>query len=329
MATAPPPNPFPLSAFHVAYERCLALESAAPSLQALPDCPPPVICARLLGHLLRLSPAGNPRGRVQREIALATDGVTLMKLAGHYMSNFIKAFKRSNGPTPAPSEHPSRPSSLDAREYTMTLMKDSGIDHGTARTHALLRDNNSCILSGAEDVRVGGFRRLEAVHIIPQAINRNIGEEGTKQSRSASVWSVLGMFTEVDLFELLAGRLIHRLENIMMLQYECHAVFDDLVLWLKPVEGAQDTYSVHSAHPKVKGALGIPDTVHFSTTTGYPLPHPALLSLHALCCEVAWMSGAAEYIMDIERRMDQTRVLANDGSNADVLVKALALVGTY
>jgi hypothetical protein len=41
------------------------------------------------------------------------------------------------------------------------------------------------------------------------------------------------------------------------------------------------------------------------------------------------MSGAAEYIMDIERRMDETLVLANDGSTADVLMGALSLVETF
>lgn len=38
------------------------------------------------------------------------------------------------------------------------------------------------------------------------------------------------------------------------------------------------------------------------------------------------MSGAAEYIMDIERRMDDTKVLANDGSSVDMLMVALSPV---
>jgi hypothetical protein len=37
------------------------------------------------------------------------------------------------------------------------------------------------------------------------------------------------------------------------------------------------------------------------------------------------MSGAAEYIMDIERRRDNTKVLAKDGSNAQLLVSVLML----
>lgn len=69
--------------------------------------------------------------------------------------------------------------------------------------------------------------------------------------------------------------------------------------------------------------------VTFSTKTDLPLPDGTYLALHALCCEVAWMSGAAEHIMDIERRMDGTDVLANDGSTADLLANALAHVLVY
>lgn len=72
--------------------------------------------------------------------------------------------------------------------------------------------------------------------------------------------------------------------------------------------------------------MRVPDIVTFSTTTKFPLPHPSYIALHALCCEMTWMSGAEEYIVDIERRMNQMGVLARDGSTADALMDALALV---
>lgn len=46
----------------------------------------------------------------------------------------------------------------------------------------------------------------------------------------------------------------------------------------------------------------LPEYVTFATATTLPLPNPKYLALHALCCEVAWMSGALQYIMDIEMR---------------------------
>ena len=41
------------------------------------------------------------------------------------------------------------------------------------------------------------------------------------------------------------------------------------------------------------------------------------------------MSGAAELVMDIERRMDRTDVLASDGSTADLLANMLARVKAH
>ena len=41
------------------------------------------------------------------------------------------------------------------------------------------------------------------------------------------------------------------------------------------------------------------------------------------------MSGAVEYIMDIERRMDDTKVLAKDGSSVDLLMATLSVVETF
>lgn len=143
---------------------------------------------------------------------------------------------------------------------------------------------------------------------------------------SEGVWTILSTFVDVNILEELAGNLIHRLENIMSMELSCRRAFDELVLWLKPVEGLPHTYRVYEARHGLKRRMSIPDIVTFSTTTEFPLPCAAYLAVHALCCEVARMSGAAEYIMDTEREMDQTSVLANDGSTADALVGVLTLV---
>lgn len=335
MPTPLPPNPFPGNAFYVAYERCLALEAAAPDLRALHHCPPPIVCARILGYLLHLAPAGNGQGQVQREIVSAVDNVQLMELAGHYLSRFIctckfRPIRRSSGPMPEPSEHSSRSSLEDVCQYAKALtVEDGNLDHHSARLAAMRRDSKCCMLTGGKNYPDGGLVWVEAAHIIPEATNTHIGEEGQKQYHPATVRATLSMFTDVNILDALSGRLIHRLENIMTLEYNCHKAFDELALWLKPVEGLQDTYRVYEARQGLKEIMRVPDIVTFSTETEFPLPCPAFLALHALCCEVACMSGAAEYLMDIERRIDRTRVLEKDGSTADLLSRTLALVQTY
>ena len=64
-----------------------------PIFKPPPTVPPPIVCARLLGHLLRLAPAGNGRESVQRGITSAVDDATLMKLARHYLINILNACK--------------------------------------------------------------------------------------------------------------------------------------------------------------------------------------------------------------------------------------------
>lgn len=55
----------------------------------------------------------------------------------------------------------------------------------------------------------------------------------------------------------------------------------------------------------------------------FPLPDPRYLKIHAACARVAHLSGAGEYIQDIFRDMEECRVLAEDGSTADMLNFAL------
>ncbi|KAF8548275.1 hypothetical protein OG21DRAFT_1423357 [Imleria badia] len=330
-----PENPFPPSAFHDAYSQCLILEAEARAsrVASVEGCPPPIVCARLLGHLLRLAPAGNPQGQLQREIALAySDHPTLMRLAATYLQNFIRTFKRSSGPTPAPSEHPSRPSFEDAREYTMSMMGECTIDHRSARNHAMTRDNHRCMITGLKDHnQPDGQVAVQTAHIIPQSVNKNIGEHTAKRFQSAGVWSILSMFSRDTIIKDLAGNRIHRLENILSMNIYSHALFDELKLWLKPVEDAPHTYRVCTVTDSIRLVPGgsLPERVTFSTATDLPLPHPEFLALHALCCEVAWMSGAAEYIMDIERRIGDTKVLAKDGSTVGLLIAVLSAVEAH
>ena len=46
---------------------------------------------------------------------------------------------------------------------------------------------------------------------------------------------------------------------------------------------------------------------------------PKLLGLHAACARVAHMSGAAEALDEVERDVENTKVLALDGSSAHLL----------
>jgi len=90
-----PNNPFQTDKLQAAYNQCLTLEAEAPFLEPAKHlgCPPPIVCARLLGHLLRLAPPGNGQVQLQQDITSAKDHATIMQLATFYLNNFICACK--------------------------------------------------------------------------------------------------------------------------------------------------------------------------------------------------------------------------------------------
>ena len=62
-----------------------------------------------------------------------------------------------------------------------------------------------------------------------------------------------------------------------------------------------------------------------STDRSLELPDPRYLKLHAVACRVAHMSGAADYLDQFDRDLEEKGVLAHDGSSADLLASQLYL----
>ncbi|KAH0836379.1 hypothetical protein J3R83DRAFT_7957 [Lanmaoa asiatica] len=196
----------------------------------------------------------------------------------------------------------------------------------------MYRDNNCCLVTGLKDFQQsGGEIVVQTAHIIPESVNKNVEEHAANVSRhqSASIWSILSMFHNESIIQDLAGHRINLPENILSLNVASHHLFDALMLWLKPLDESPHTYRVCTAKDSLRRSPRLLEYVTFSTTTEVPLPSRKYLALHALCCEVAWMSGAAEYIMDIERRLDDVKVLANDGSSVELLMAALSVVEAF
>jgi len=60
-----------------------------------------------------------------------------------------------------------------------------------------------------------------------------------------------------------------------------------------------------------------------SAHANLPLPNPARLRIHAACCNIAHLSGAGKYMSRMSQDLEDTQVLVEDGSSADVLSFAL------
>ena len=70
---------------------------------------------------------------------------------------------------------------------------------------------------------------------------------------------------------------------------------------------------------------GDPIFVEFNSKhENVPPLDPLLLALHATCAHVMHMSGATEFFDQVEWEVEETRVLASDGSSAILLSHLLS-----
>ena len=136
---------------------------------------------------------------------------------------------------------------------------------------------------------------------------------------------------------------LRRMENVMTLDSLIHLGFCRMFLWLEEVPGEvsvsaaqlpslteinssawqSNTYYVRLEGSMTRKDWDIPEeivTVTFTPHTGDPLPSPAYLRIHAACCRVANMSGAAEYLNAVADETEETGILnelESGGTSAD------------
>ncbi len=92
-----PGRPLPANGFHAdkpefsAYARCLSLEYHASSIRR--DGLSTLVCARILGYLLRYAPTNEGLVYVASEINHCADDSALILLAEKYSKHFIRCCK--------------------------------------------------------------------------------------------------------------------------------------------------------------------------------------------------------------------------------------------
>jgi hypothetical protein len=152
------------------------------------------------------------------------------------------------------------------------------------------------------------------------------------------VWAILECFGYKDLPDRLCGDGIHSLDNVMTLEYDIHAWFDELKLWFEAVvsglqsvspcseclqDDKENTYNICVTKERILGQFQVNPIEFTSADPDLPLPNPTYLKIHAACCRVAHLSGAGEYMDKVLEDVEDMGVLSKDGSSAHVLEYAL------
>ncbi|PPQ94170.1 hypothetical protein CVT25_003755 [Psilocybe cyanescens] len=331
----PRPNPFhpdnqPI--VYSAYEMCLDLESRHDQVAKIQEVRlPSLICARLLGYMIREAPTAEGRNDFAREVKRCqldpnidmpfylrqqrTDAA-LLDLAQLYNDHLLRVFHSKNSRTPTPKSHHSPPS-FDAQNDVLNTSLVKTPIKDKAKENALHRDGYRCVITRRLDFASYKEKRVvshpgdkvtvtEVAHIFARSTNEDL--KHTQQLRA---------------IEELNGPRIHRLENLLTLDVALHRFFDSLDLWFERSENDRiNEYRMGGTDPII--LLGLPPVVVFTTPDEYefPVPDARYLALHAACARIAYLSGTGEYTAKILRDIETVGVLSEDGSS-DVLYHAL------
>ncbi|KAI0089729.1 hypothetical protein BDY19DRAFT_82900 [Irpex rosettiformis] len=263
-------------------------------------------------------------------------------LGEFYLNYWIRPF-RIRGRTPD-SSRTSR-SSLEADSEVVdlaALLKAPQVDHSGAKALALERDGYCCVLTGIVDCNsvrdpwVGAMYKkekkswmyTECAHIFSKSTDERLDDE-SKKLYAGRAWAVLESFGYGDMLGEVDGSDGHCRENILTLETNCHHAFDELRLWLEPIEPDNpDSHSYHIrthyySHPSLPASVTFTDHARPEYRGQIPLPSKRYLRVHAACCSVAAMSGAREYLDKVMRDQESIDVLSTDGGSPDVAVNAV------
>ncbi|KAJ3508189.1 hypothetical protein NLJ89_g5889 [Agrocybe chaxingu] len=277
---------------------------------------------------------------VVQEISSCTDIESFLALGQSYLDHYVRAFLCPKGRTPIPSRHPSRPSFDRISDMIRETLQEAPENHSAAKRNALIRDRYRCVISGVIDRNSArNIQELmdmltseenakgdltQCAHIFSESTNTKTLPDSKKERYAASVWAVMSSFGCEHIPAELNGAKVHRLENVMTLIPSLHEMFDTLKLWF--IHKAGNTYRIETPERERVFVREYPKEITFTSTMPEKLPVPSreYLAIHAACAKVAHLSGAAEYIDQLYRDMEDMKTLATDGSSADTLEQAIS-----
>ncbi|KII89565.1 hypothetical protein PLICRDRAFT_610883 [Plicaturopsis crispa FD-325 SS-3] len=277
-----------------------------------------------------------------------------------YRNALMSVYRPPPETTPAPFTHRSDPSFTQVRKQALREMDVVSETYPEATMKALIRDGYRCMLSGAfdlpscrADADIADAARATSAgppkFVLTQGaylFSESAQDTGPKPPEyTGSAFAILRKFGLGDVAtNLMSGQGVNDLSNVMTLSTYLHAEFDEFEIWLEEVPGQPHTYDL-CAPPRSLvfnlielqgGARRVTfavsqevidavsqDVVDAGEPTP-PLPDPRLLAIRAVCARVAHASGAVEQMRQLLRDVEDSTVLASDGSTAEISAARLS-----
>ncbi|CUA75449.1 hypothetical protein RSOLAG22IIIB_11741 [Rhizoctonia solani] len=205
--------------------------------------------------------------------------------------------------------------------------------YSEAKSNALIRDNYRCMLTGKIDATAYIYRPAlreqlgnnpppdvddtECWHILPEYVISGIQNNQENRIDCPAILKVLERFGGISHHEFNEHGL-HHWSNLMTVQLDLRLNLDRLGVWLDPVKGLENTYTIGRRHPGIRS--DVPATIIFTASAPtLPLPDRRYLALHAACARVVHLSGASEAISLLIDEQARIGALLEDGSSAELL----------
>ncbi|KAF5313466.1 hypothetical protein D9611_008612 [Ephemerocybe angulata] len=323
-----PPNPYRVTDqvdLHGAYNECLNHEREAMNSEGGDK---EVINARCLGYLLLEAPCEEGRDSVAAQIIGCEGYQGRSNLAVGYIEHMFRFFRGSKGETPA--------------AYDSCPVDSASQSHQSAKYAALKRDGYRCMVTHCPDSMVWDLPALRASlgigdegtmvtnfwHIFPDPPSTNDTMENPNKKSYAYAelaWKYVKVFGGFNALQELQGAGTHRLSNGLTLSLNVRAEFDELNVWFEEAQEGHpaNTYFIKSTMPFAYVPSSTTPVTFVSHDPRLELPDPKYLKLHAAVCRVAHLSGAAEYMNQHDRDIENLSFLASDGSSANLFAAHL------
>ncbi|KAF5353206.1 hypothetical protein D9756_007855 [Leucocoprinus leucothites] len=216
---------------------------------------------------------------------------TLAELGRIFELHVILPLKKYRGRTPAPSSHSSRAS------------------FETHWKETLVRDNWSCVVTGVVEATA------------PKEIKTQISTEIPEMYTECAHIIPEGWLFDSEVQSSPEGNseLDYTSSALTILKRPGYDVGEFIGEKAKTNNYEIKYFSERPPYPNINRFL----TFSTNDPEHLPVPSPNLLSLHATCCKVAHLSGAAEYIDKCYRDIEEMGVLSRDGTSADILSLAM------
>ncbi|KAH7925157.1 hypothetical protein BV22DRAFT_1195403 [Leucogyrophana mollusca] len=264
---------------------------------------------------------------------------------GLRLRNYLMCVSRSNaGPTPS-STNSARSSFEVHKSEMIKAMAKVDKTKKDVKELALERDGYACMITGHFDresairfpeikERARAFGRglviTQCAHLFSESAQSSHDPE-----YAATAFAMLTLFGLAEQVRGLLGQ-VNSLRNVFTMAMSMHTIFDQYGFWLEEVPGMTNTYDVCSHNdaffdsvekPPRRVTFQVdPAVVAECEKEGIPppdLPDRTLIAIRSACARVAHLSGAVEQMDEVQRDMEATTVLANDGSTADLLSSLL------